>query len=260
MIFDFHIIDKDAFYKDLYFKDKVKSLISKNSKKNKNYKITIHKYNQSVKRDLTNFWIEKFNIDNLSEIDNIDELNLKNFKSLKCFDFDNSMYGRPQDIYDGTVDPENINIISDGDIEYDATQMKTLLNTRLIIKMSEVNLFNIGDSVEIEKIPKIIFDKKNLIIIKNLNDHKCLLYCYIRRHLNLIDNNVSRVNKKDIEIAKELIEEYDIDFENISLNEIDEIEDLLECNIHIFGCNKKLENKKLLENLSKIITRIWIYY
>ena len=82
------------------------------------------------------------------------------------------------------------------------------------------------------------------------------MYCYIRKNLNPIDNNVSKVNKKDIEIAKELIEEYDIDFENISLNEIDKIEDLLECNIHIFGCNKKLENKKLLENLSKIITRI----
>ena len=161
------------------------------------------------------------------------------------------MYGRPQDIYDGTVDPENINIISEGDIEYDAAQMKTLQNTRLIIKMLEVNLFNIGDSVEIEKIPKIFFDKKNLIIVKNLNDHKCLLYCYIRKHLNLIDNNVSRVNKKDIEITKELIEEYDIDFENISLNEIDQIEDLLECNIHIFGYNKKLENKKIIRKSIK---------
>ena len=29
IIFNFHIIDKDVFYKDLYFKDKVKSLISK---------------------------------------------------------------------------------------------------------------------------------------------------------------------------------------------------------------------------------------
>ena len=106
------------------------------------------------------------------------------------------MYGRPQDFYDGRVDPENINVISEGHIEYDTTQMKTLQNTRLIIKMSEVNLFNIGDSVEIEKIPKIFFDKKNLIIIKNVNDHKCLLYCYIRKHLNPIDNNVSRVNKK----------------------------------------------------------------
>ena len=98
IIFDFHIIGKDVFYKDLYFKDKVKSLILKNRKKDKNYKITIYKYNQSVKGDLTNFWIEKFNIDNLDEIDKIDELNLKNFKELKCFDFTNDMYGRDQDI------------------------------------------------------------------------------------------------------------------------------------------------------------------
>ena len=177
-------------------------------------------------------------------------MNLKNFKSLKCFNFDD-LYGRRQGVYDGTIDPENIDIISEGDIEYDATQIKTLQNTRLIIKMSEVNLFNIGDSVEIEKNPKIFFDKKNLIIIKNLNDHKCLLYCYIRKNLNPIDNDVSRVNKKDIEIAKELIDEYDIDFENISLNEIDKIEDLLECNIHIFGCNKKLENKKIVRKSIK---------
>ena len=35
IIFNFHIIDKDVFYKDLYFKDKVKSLILKNLKKTK---------------------------------------------------------------------------------------------------------------------------------------------------------------------------------------------------------------------------------
>ena len=34
--------------------------------------------------------------------------------------------------------------------------------------------------------------------------------------------------KKDIEISKELIDENNIDFENISLDEIDSIEDLLE--------------------------------
>ena len=33
IIFNFHIIDKDVFYKDLYFKDKVKTLILKNCKK-----------------------------------------------------------------------------------------------------------------------------------------------------------------------------------------------------------------------------------
>ena len=46
IIFDFHIIDRNIFYKDLYFKDKVKSLILKNCDKNKNYKISIYKYNQ----------------------------------------------------------------------------------------------------------------------------------------------------------------------------------------------------------------------
>ena len=40
-MFDFHIIDKDVLYKDLYFKDKVKSLILKNCKKDKNYKLSI---------------------------------------------------------------------------------------------------------------------------------------------------------------------------------------------------------------------------
>ena len=50
--------------------------------------------------------------------------------------------------------------------------------------MSEVQLFNIGNSLEINKIPELFFNKKNLIIIKNLNDNKCLLWCYIRKHLN----------------------------------------------------------------------------
>ena len=157
---DFHIIDKDVFYKDLYFKDKVKSLILKHRKKNKEYKINIYKYNQSVKGDLTNFWIENFNIDNLSEIDNIDKLDLKNFQNLKCFHFDNNLYGRPVELYDGTVDPENINIISEGDIEYDASQMKTIQNTRLLIKLSECDIFSAGDSLEINKIPDIFFKKE----------------------------------------------------------------------------------------------------
>ena len=184
------------FYKDLYFKDKVKSLILKNRKNNKNYKISIYKYSQSIKGNLTNFWIEKFDIDSLDEIDNVDELNLKNFKELKCFDFDNSMYGKPQDIYDGTIDQENINIISEGDIVYDTTQMKTIQNTRFIVKMSEVQLFTGGDSSEINKIPEIFFNKKNLVIIKNMNDDKCLLWCFIRKHLNPIEKIFQELIKK----------------------------------------------------------------
>ena len=241
------------FYKDLYFKDKVKSLILKHRKKDKNYKINLYKYNQSLKNDLTSFWIEKFNINNMNEIDNRDKLNLKDFKNLKCFDFnDDNLYGRDRDVFDGTpIDQEQINIISEGDIEYDASQMKIIQNTRMLIKMSECNIFSAGDSKEINKIPDMFFKKKNLVIIRNLNNNKCLLDCYIRKHLNPIEKNISRINKKDIEVSKELIDEHNIDFEDVSLDEINDIENLLECNIHIFGCNKNLSAKKIIRKSLK---------
>ena len=181
----------------------------------------------------------------MNEIDNIDKLNLKNFKHLKSFDFDN-LYGRDRDVFDGTPidDLENINIISEDNIEYDASQMKIIQNTRLLIKMSECNIFSAGNLSEFNKIPDMFFKKKNLVIIKNLNNNKCLLYCYIRKHLNPIEKNISRINKKDIEISKEIIDEHNIDFEDVSLDEIDSIENSLELNIHIFGCNKNLSSKK----------------
>ena len=91
--------------------------------------------------------------------------------------------------------------------------------------------------------------------MKNLNDDKCLLYCYVRKHLNQITVNSSRISKKDIQISKELIDEFNIDFENISIGEIDEVENFLECNIHVFGCNKDLNSKEIirksLENYDK---------
>ena len=251
IIIDFHIIDKDVFYKDLYFKDKVKSLILKHRKKDKEYKITIYKFNQSLKNNLTNFWIEKFNIDDMNDIDNIDKLNLANFKKLKCFDFDSDyLDAREQNLYDGTpIDQEQIDILSDN-IE-SGNQIKIIQNTRLLIKMSEYQLFKIGSISEINKIPNIFFEKKNLVIMKNLNDNKCLLWNFIRRHLNPIEKNISRINKKDIEISKELIDEHNIDFENVSISEIDEIENLLECNIHVFGCNKNFNSKKIIRKSLK---------
>ena len=77
------------------------------------------------------------------------------------------------------------------------------------------------------------------------------MWCYIRKHLNPIEKNISTINKKDIEISKELIDEYNTDFEDVSLDEIDEIENLLECNIHIFGCNNKLGSKKIIRKSLK---------
>ena len=160
-IFDFHIIDKDVFYEDLNFKDKVKSLILKNCKKEKNYKLSIYKYNQSVRGDLTKYWIEKFNIDNISEIDNIDELNFKNLKPINFEDqirFD-------RNTYDGTNDLENINILG-GSIQSGGS-IKIIQNTRLVVKVSECQLFFAGNSLEIDKIPELFFKKRNLVIMKS---------------------------------------------------------------------------------------------
>ena len=84
-----------------------------------------------------------------------------------------------------------------------------------------------------------------------MNDNKCLLWTYIRKKLNPIEKNISRINKKYIEIAEELINERDVDFENISLDEINEIEDILECNIYVFGCNKKFQSKKIIRKSIK---------
>ena len=77
------------------------------------------------------------------------------------------------------------------------------------------------------------------------------MWCYIRKHLNPIEKNISRINKKDIEISNELIDEHGIDFEDISLDEINDIEDLLKCNVHIFGCNKNLSSKKIIRKSLK---------
>ena len=38
-----------------------------------------------------------------------------------------------------------------------------------------------------------------------------------------------------------------MDFKNVSLDELDKIEKLLEVNIHIFGCNKKFSSKKVIK-------------
>ena len=35
-------------------------------------------------------------------------------------------------------------------------------------------------------------------------------------------------------------------FENVSLDELDKIENLFKVNIHIFGCNKKFNSKKII--------------
>ena len=141
IIFNFYIIDKDVFHKDLYFKDKVKSLILKNCKKDNNHKLSIYKYNQFVTGDITNYWIEKFNIDNISELDKIDKLNLKSLKNFKPIDSEDQI-GFHREGYDGSNDLENIDILR-GSIQSGGS-IKIIQNTRLVVKISECLLFSAG--------------------------------------------------------------------------------------------------------------------
>ena len=42
------------------------------------------------------------------------------------------------------------------------------------------------------------------------DDSKCFLYCYIRKFENIVTNNISRISKKDLSIANEIIDECNI--------------------------------------------------
>ena len=136
---------------------------------------------------------------------------------------------------------EELNILSMHE-DYDSSIM-TIENSILIVKISECDIFSGGNIID--EIPEIFFKKRNLLIMKN-DDNKFSLYCYIRKFKNLITDNTSRISKKDLSIAEEIIDECNKDFENVSLDEMDKIENLLEVNIHIFGCNKKFNSEKII--------------
>ena len=76
---------------------------------------------------------------------------------------------------------------------------------------------------ELNKIPDLFLNKRSLLILRN-NDNKCFLYCYIREFLNPITRNRFRITKKDIELADKLINETNLTFSNVSINEINKIE------------------------------------
>ena len=137
---------------------------------------------------------------------------------------------------------EELNILSIHE-DYDSSIM-TIQNSRLIVKISECDIFSGGN--KIDKIPELFFKKRNLLIMKN-NDNKCFLYCYIRKFKNVITDNTSGITKKDLLIAEEIIDECNMNFENVSFDELDKIENLLKVNIHIFGCNKKFNSKKIIK-------------
>ena len=180
------------------------------------------------------YWVEKYILQNI----NVDKLKIKNNRNnLDLINIQNSEIPN----HNAEDNLEELNTLSMYE-DYDSS-IRTIQNSRLIVKISECDIFSAGN--EIDKIPEIFFKKRDLLIMKN-DDTKCFLYCYIRKFKNFITNNTSRITKKDLLIAKEIIDECNMDFENASLDELDKIEKLLEVNIHIFGCNKKFNSKKII--------------
>ena len=178
LIFDFHIIDKNVFYKDLYFKDYFKELIIKNCDNDKNYEITLHKSNQAlVKYNDIKYWVEKFILQNINDIDNIDKLEIKNNRNdLDLINIEDSEIPN----HNAEDNLEELNILSMHE-DYDSSIM-TIQNSKLIVKISECDIFSGGN--EIDKIPEIFFKKRNLLIMKN-DDNKCF-YIVISENLKTL--------------------------------------------------------------------------
>ena len=178
------------------------------------------------------YWVENYILQNINDIDNIDKVKLKNNRNdLDLINIGNSEI--PNHNAENNLEESNILSMHE---DYDSSIM-TIQNSRLIVKISECDIFSGGNIID--KIPELFFKKRNLLIMKN-DDIKCFLYCYIRKFKNVVTNNASRITKKDLSIVEEIIDECNMDFENVSLDELDKIENLLKVNIHIFGFNKKI--------------------
>ena len=143
----------------------------------------------------------------------------------------------------------------------DNLDISKLINLRCVIKMTEYIPISGGNISELNKIPELFLNKRSLLILRN-NDDKCFLHCYIRKFLNPIAKNSFRITKRDKEIANEIINETNLTFENVSINEMNKIEKKIEININVFSCNKNYKNKnpvrKSKENYDKILDLLLI--
>ena len=128
-------------------------MIIKNCDNDKNYKITLYKFNQSLLKDRNlKYWVEKYILQNISDIDNIEKLKIKNNRNdLDLINVEESEIAN----CNSEDNLEQLNILSVCE-DYDSS-MITIQNTRLIVKISECDIFSA--SGEIDKIPEIFFKK-----------------------------------------------------------------------------------------------------
>ena len=90
-------------------------------------------------------------------------------------------------------------------------------------KLTEYTPISGGNISILNEIPELLLNERSLLIVRN-NDNKCFLYCYIREILNPITKNRFRITKSDKELADKIINEINLNFENVSISEIDKIE------------------------------------
>ena len=114
-----------------------KKMIVKNCDNDKNYKITLYKFNQAlVKHNNIKYWVEKYILQNINDIDNIDKLKIKNNRN----DVDLINIGNSEIPNHNVEDNlEELNSLSMHE-DYDSSIM-TIQNSRLIVKISECDIF-----------------------------------------------------------------------------------------------------------------------
>ena len=105
-----------------------------------------------IKHSDIKYWVEKYILQNINDIDNIDNLKIKNNRNdLDLINVGNSEISK----YNSEDNLEELNILSMHE-DYDSNIM-TIQNSRLIVKISECDIFSAGN--EIDKIPEIFLRK-----------------------------------------------------------------------------------------------------
>ena len=108
-----------------------------------------------VKNNNLKYWVEKYILQNINDIDNIDKPKIKNNMN----DLDLISIGNAEIPNHNAEDNlEELNILSMHE-NYDSSIM-TIQNSRLIVKISECDIFLAGS--ETDKIPEL-FKKKEFI-------------------------------------------------------------------------------------------------
>ena len=242
--------------------------------------LEIKNYNECIKSDIYKKTVKYLKDNNIGEklikdyrLNIYDHLNSKDKDDLLKLKNEINFHERkPEDeidkknpkTYELIIDNENkpeLGIGSGETVELRDEEEPFDLNLRCVIQMTEYTPISGGNISELSKIPDSFLNKRSLLILRN-NDDKCFLYCYIRKFLNPITKNRFRITKRDKELAEKIINETNLNFDNVSISEIDKIEKKLKVNVNVFSCNKKYKNKnpvrKCRENYDKILDLLLI--